>query len=185
MLQMQDTFCHNGDWYLIHCQSHKERYASQALESRLGLSSFLPEYKISSRKGIRSIPFFANYLFVQADLQHVPPSQINATPGVIRLVAFGGEPQPIPYEVIKMIYKRLDQFDQNNVSPFKPGDVVRVKQEGPLQNLEMIFVGPSTPGYRVTVLLNLLGRLKEVKLDIETLEKVSIPKNESGSAPFG
>jgi len=37
----------------------------------------------------------------------------------------------------------------------------------------MIFVGPATSSYRVTVLLNLLGRLKEVHLDIDILEKVS------------
>lgn len=161
------------NWYLIHCQPRRERYASHALESQLGLSIFLPEYKIRSRGKIRKMPFFPGYIFVQADLQQVPRSQINATPGVLRLVAFGDDPQPVPIEVIEVIDERLAQFDQANVQPFQSGDIVRVKQRGSLQDLEMIFVGPLTSSHRVTVLLNLLGRLKEVHVDIEILEKVS------------
>jgi hypothetical protein len=56
--------------------------------------------------------------------------------------------------------------------PFRSGDAVRVKHGGPLQDLEMIFVGPMTGSRRVCVLLNFLGRLKQVHLDGETLEKV-------------
>jgi len=164
-------YCSNT-WYLIHCQPRKERYASRALESQLGLCTFLPEYKTRLRGEIRTTPFFPGYLFVQADLQQVPLSRINATPGVIRLVAFGDDPQPVPLHVIEMIYERLARFDQVHLQLFQPGDIVRVKREGLLQDLEMIFLGPVTSGHRVAVLLNLLGRLKEVHLDIEVLEKV-------------
>ncbi len=169
---MKNVSSHEA-WYLIHCQPRKERYASHALESQLGLSIFLPEYKTRSRGEMRKAPFFPGYIFVQANLQQVPLSRINTTPGVVRLVAFGDDPQPVPLEVIELIDERLAQFDQVNLQPFQSGDVVRVKQKGPLQDLEMIFVGPLTSSHRVTVLLNLLGRLKEIHIDIEMLEKVS------------
>ena len=176
MFQTKDAPSGDSAWYLIHCQPRKERYAAQALEILMGLSTFLPEYKMRSRNRMRSVPFFPGYLFVQADLQQIPLSQINTTPGVNRLVAFGDDPQPVPPRVIEMISERLEQFDPLKLSSFQPGDVVQVKQEGPLQNLEMLFVGPSAPGYRVTVLLRFLGRLKEVQLDIGLLEKVYSPQ---------
>lgn len=159
-------------WYLIHCQPRKERYAAHALKSLLDLAIFLPEYKTRSRGETRTTPFFPGYIFVQADLQQVPISRINATPGVIRLVAFGDDPQPVPIEVISMIDERLSRVDQA-AQPLQPGDIVHIKQKGPLQDLEMVFVGPVTSSRRVAVLLNLLGRLKEIYVDIELLEKVS------------
>lgn len=172
VFQMEDMPHCCGAWYLIHCQPRKERYTSHALECQLGVSVFLPEYTIRSRGEVYKRPFFPGYLFIQADLQQVPPSRINSTPGVRRLVTFGNDWQPVPLNVIEMIYERLAQPNLVNLQPFQAGDRVRVKQAGPLQDLEMIFVGPSTPEHRVTVLLNLLGRNKEIYLDIDMLEKV-------------
>jgi transcriptional antiterminator RfaH len=188
VIQIKDVPCYRKAWYLIHCQPRKERYASHALESQLGLSIFLPEYKMRSQGGIRSVPWFPGYIFVHANLGEVPLSRINATPGVIRLVAFGDDPQPVPFDVIEVIRERLNRFDPGRKQIFQPGDVVRVKKDGPLQDLEMIFVGPSVSSHRVTVLLNLLGRLKEVHLDIETLERVtrsSAPEREKYAGGVG
>jgi hypothetical protein len=118
---------------------------------------------------------------VQADLQKVPLSQINASPGVLRLVTFGEDPQPIPHKVIEEIAERSKLMDTLKHEPFRPGDLVRVKHGGPLQDLEMIFMGPTTGSHRVSVLLNFLGRLKQVHLDEETLEKVSSRSFDDGS----
>jgi transcription antitermination factor NusG len=159
-------------WYVIHCQPRKEIYAADAIEKLLGFCVYIPEYKQMRHGIIKRLPLFPGYIFVQADLQKVPLSQINASPGVLGLVAFGGDPQPIPHDVIEEIVERLKHIDMLKREPFCPGDVVRVKQGGPLQDLEMIFIGPTTPSRRVCVLLSFLGRLKQVHLDEETLEKV-------------
>jgi len=74
------------------------------------------------------MPFFPGYLFVRTNLQHVSLSRINATPGVIRLVAFDDDPQPVPSDVIEMLYERLAHFDQARVQPFEAGDIVRVNK---------------------------------------------------------
>lgn len=163
----------NASWYLIHCQPRKESYAAHAIEIRLGLFIYVPEYKQRYHGSIKHLPFFPGYIFVQADLQKVSLSEINACPGVLHLVAFGGDPQPVPHTVIEEIAERLKHTDMFKNEPFCSGDAVRVKHGGPLQDLEMIFVGSMTGSSRVCVLLNLLGRLKQVHLDTELLEKVS------------
>lgn len=105
--------------------------------------------------------------FINANLQEVPKSRINACPGVLRLVEFGGDPQSVPQHVIDTIARQLNRL---NGQPFQiahnfsPGDVVQVKY-GPLQDLELVFAGSMTPGGRVHVLLELLGRLKEVQVE--------------------
>jgi transcription antitermination factor NusG len=164
--------CSKTLWYVVHCQPRKESYAAHAVESCLGLSVYIPEYKQKSHGVIKHYPLFPGYIFVQADLQKVPLSRINASPGVLGLVASGGDPQPVPNDVIEEIVVRLKHMDTLKREPFCPGDVVRVKHGGPLQDLEMVFMGPMTGSRRVCVLLSFLGRLKQVHLDGETLEKV-------------
>jgi transcriptional antiterminator RfaH len=160
-------------WYLIHCQVRKEVFAANNLRNQLGISVFLPELKVHSRKETRYVPFFPGYIFAHVDLQKAPLSHINTTLGVIRLVEFGGDPQPIPHDVIETITMQLERLNSSHCTPqnFAPGDFVRVKH-GPLQDLEMIFLGPSRPDQRAHVLLRFLGRLKEVHVDVEILEKV-------------
>jgi len=165
----------NEHWYLIHCQPRKETYAANSLNHLLKLQIFLPENQVRSRGGTKSLPFFPGYIFAHMDLQTIPRSQVNACPGVHRLVEFGGEPQTVPQYVIDTIFQQLSAADQRSVPPgypFSPGDIVQIKH-GPLQHLEMIFTGSTTPGGRVQVLLELLGRLKEVQVDINMLEKSS------------
>lgn len=163
----------NTPWYLVHCQPRKEAYAANSLRHILNLLVFLPETRIRLRSVARSSPFFPGYLFINADLRQVPKSHINACPGVLRLVEFGGDPQSVPQDVIDLISQQLNKLDGRPMLPahnFHPGDVVQVKR-GPLQNLDMIFVGSTTPGGRVQVLLELLGRLKKVQVDVDLLEK--------------
>src|SRR5436305_8490945 len=164
--------CGNASWYLIHCQPRKERYAADTMKGFLGLFVYIPEYTRKSHGTIKHFPLFPGYIFVKADLEKVPLSQINASPGVLRLVTFGEDPQPIPHHIIEEIAERSKHIDPFQNEPFRPGDVVRVKHGGPLQDLEMLFMGSTTGSRRVCVLLRFLGRLKQVHLDEETLEKV-------------
>jgi transcription antitermination factor NusG len=106
-------------------------------------------------------------------LQETSKSCINTCPGVLRLVEFGGGPQSVSQHVIDTISQQLDRLNGLPVQPahlFNPGDIVQVRH-GPLKDLEMIFIRPVTPSGRVHVLLELLGRLKEVQVDMDILEK--------------
>jgi transcriptional antiterminator RfaH len=159
-------------WYLVHCQSQREFYAASVLRTCLGLHVFLPAYDKRQRGKLQRVPFFPGYIFIRMNMYETSPSQINTSPGVVRLVDFGGGPSPVPSQVIESIASRLVDFDAHrSKTGFQPGEAVRVKQKGPLQNLEMVFVGPMTPARRVCVLLNFLGQLKEVTVDVDLLEK--------------
>ncbi|GHO60147.1 transcription termination/antitermination protein NusG [Ktedonobacter robiniae] len=158
-------------WYLVHCKSRKEHYAAYIINTCLGLDFFVPTCEIRSRGVVRNVPFFPSYFFVMMDLQKTPVSKINSSPGVLRLVEFGGEPQAVPESIISGIRERLQHIDMADLQKFHPGDVVRMKKNESWRDLEMIFLGSSSPNHRVYVLLELLGRLNKVEVNIEALEK--------------
>src|SRR5437660_5984607 len=158
-----ESICGNELWYLIHSQSRKESYAANALRHLLQLPVFLPENQIrGSHGGRKLVPFFPGYVFIYVDLQKIPKSRINTCPGVLRMVEFGDSPQSVPQYVIDTISQQLSRVNglpPSRTHTFHLGEIVQVKY-GPLQDLEMIFVGQTTPNGRVHVLLELLGRLK-------------------------
>lgn len=116
--------------------------------------------------------FFPGYVFAQIDLHKVSLNQFDAIPGFMHLVSFDGTPAPISHVIVQEIAQRLEYLEQFPYAKFTPGDLVRFKQNGPLRDLEMVFVGPTNADQRVHVLLTLLGRQKEVSVDITTLEKL-------------
>lgn len=163
----------NNFWYLVQCRSGKEHYAANALKQLLNVQVYVPESEIRSRGIIKRSPFFPGYIFINTDLRRTPKSFINACIGVLRLVEFGDSPQAVPQCVIDAIVQQLSRSNELHVQSyqsFRFGDIVQIRN-GPLQNLEMTFIGEITPGRRVRVLLELLGRMKEVQVDASILEK--------------
>lgn len=163
-------------WYLVYCLPGRETYTARSMRELLRFSVFLPEYQIRLRGTVKSVPLFPGYLFISANLQVISKSRINSCNGVIRLVEFGGFPQAVPQSIIDTLSQRLSNLPECDQYPFRrfnPGDPVQVKN-GPLQDLEMIFVSPMRSGARVRVLLQVLGRLKEVQIDEALLEQASV-----------
>jgi transcriptional antiterminator RfaH len=151
--------------------------AAGLLEQRLTAAVLLPQVRQRTRGQMRSAPLFPGYLFVELDLEHVEASAVNNTPGVIRLVAFGGVPKPVPGRVIAALQARLAELEAQGglpQHPFKEGDRVRLK-EGPLAGLEAVFVGPMRPAERVRVLLEFLGQEQEALVPVEDLEAAGGP----------
>ncbi len=165
---------HNA-WYVVHCRPHKERYAALALQEQFGLTVYVPEVMCYYQGQIQHAPLFPRYLFAQIDLHTVPPSRINATPGVTRLVTFDTTPQKIPAAVVQAIHTQVECCNEQGGLPehgFQPGDTVQFRR-GPLRGLEAIFVGPITPSRRVRILLEFMGRLNELEVDRNLLETSS------------
>ena len=151
--------------------------AAGLLETRLAAKIFLPEARQHVRGQLRRKPFFPGYLFVQLDMTQVEMQTINTTPGVIRLVSFGGSPQPVSPRVIHALQQRLQEIDDQGGLPrhrFHEGDRVRLK-DGPLAGLEAVFVGPMRPAERVRVLLEFLGQEQEALVPVADLEAASAP----------
>lgn len=164
----------NDPWYVVQCKVGREIFAANMLRNRANLLVFLPENKVCLRGNeVRTIPWFPGYFFVQVDLRKVALSNINSSPGIIHLVSFDGEPEPIPSYIVDAIYEQMAKLNDEGPRParFRPNDKVRMKG-GALQGLEMIFLGPTTPSQRVRVLLHILGCQREMKLNVDELEKI-------------
>jgi transcriptional antiterminator RfaH len=167
----------HSSWYAVHCQPRKEKQVVEALRNSLGLLTYLPEADRRCHGQVERVPFFPRYLFVYADLQAVSVSRINATPGVVHMLAFGGAPTVVPPAVIATVREQLSRLQASGGlprHPFHAGDAVRLKT-GPLGGLEGMFVGPSEPRDRVRVLLEFLGRLTEIEVEPEILEETAGP----------
>jgi len=121
------------------------------------------------------VSLFEGYFFVQHEMEGLPVSKINTMPGVIRILSVDGRLQTIFDSIIKVIQERCkaSSAQEGRVTPtFKPGDKALVKN-GPFHGLEVLFLGPTTPTFRVKVLLHLLGRPNEVMMDVDALEEVT------------
>jgi transcription antitermination factor NusG len=74
--------------------------------------------------------------------------------------------------VIEALRQQVDLLNAQGGLPehsFRPGDPVLLTR-GPLEGVAALFVGPTTPSERVRVLVQFLGSLREVDVDVETLE---------------
>jgi len=161
-------------WYAVQCRPYREWQAAAGLESYLYLTVYLPEISSRFRQQGRRVPLFPGYLFARANLQVVRLSGINSTPGVIRLVSFGGMPQPLPDAAIESIRELVDSFNTRrgpSEHSFRLGEAVRFRS-GPLQGLEAIFAGPMKPSERVRVLIEFLGQCRQAEVDPKLLEHV-------------
>jgi transcription elongation factor/antiterminator RfaH len=159
-------------WYVVHCKATREGYAATALHDLLGVTTYVPEVQRRVRGRPHQTPFFPGYLFVQTDLSLVTPSQINATPGVLRLVSFEASPQPLPGALVEKIRRHIAELNQDGGLPthnFQPGDSVRLRH-GAFQGLEALFLESTRPADRVRVLIQFLGRQRTADIDVHMLE---------------
>jgi transcription antitermination factor NusG len=150
------------------------------LQKQLGLESYLPFVQQRSRGRLEQVVFFPGYLLVYVDLDVIRQSSINATPGIIGLLDFGGGAQPIPESVVGEIRHRVAELNARGGLPvhnFALGDTLVVK-DGPLSGLEVVFAGPSTAAHRVCVFLEFMGRLSRVQLDAELLEQRTVSERQ-------
>ncbi len=104
----------------------------------------------------------------------MPVLSIHRTPGVIRLVAFDARPTQAPVSVVAALRQEVNAINDRGgltTHSFYEGQRVRITT-GPLQGLEAVFVGPMQPSRRVSVLLDFLGRLQKVQVEVTELEAV-------------
>ena len=160
-------------WYVLHTKPRRELLVASLLDRQEALSLFLPEVKQRLRGELQLAPLFPGYLFVQADLAHLPAHLLTHTPGVIGLVGSERQPLPVADEVIAHLRQRVAEVNLQGgliLHSFHEGERVRITA-GSLQGLDAVFVGPLHPATRVQVLLHFLGRQQQVEVDADLLEK--------------
>ncbi|MCF8176876.1 MAG: transcription/translation regulatory transformer protein RfaH [Sulfuritalea sp.] len=148
-------------WYVAQTKLRQEQIASDNL-ARQGYVVYLPRLKVlkrlRGRQQTQFDPLFPRYLFFQPGSLAHSIAPVRSTLGVSTIVRFGHDPAVMRPEVltgIRDFEARRNRADDQEISPFQPGERVRVA-EGPLAGLEGLISNVSQE--RVIVLMQLLGQ---------------------------
>lgn len=160
-------------WYLVQTKAKQEKIAGDNLQ-RQGYTIFLPVLqqvrRSAGRWQDRMEPLFPGYLFIQINTQQ-NVSPIRSTKGVLRLVRFGIELQPVPDAIINEIRQRVMSAESKpHRLPLKKGDRVIITA-GSFQGMEAIFQAESG-ARRVELLLEMLGRKHKVNMERDEIGPV-------------
>jgi transcription elongation factor/antiterminator RfaH len=152
-------------WYAVQTQPHAEPRAVAHLE-RQALTAFCPlavRTVRHARRVTRSrAPLFPGYLFVLLDLARDRWRSVNGTRGVIRLLAQGDTPVPVPEGVVESLRARVDGEGVIDWTPsLACGQSVRIC-DGPFADLIGRIEHLDGAG-RVRVLIELMGRAVSVE----------------------
>ena len=164
-------------WYVAQtCSRHEKRIADQL--QRRGIEHFLPLYEKVSKWKDRSarvqLPLFAGYIFL-----HIPfRERLRAleVSGVVRLVAFGPTPVPVPDNEIEALRNGLDNHLRVEPHPFLTvGRRVRVNS-GPLAGLQGILLRRKG-ALRFVLSLEMIQRSVIADMDIADIEPILQPQS--------
>lgn len=132
--------CWQRPWFAVQVMSLHEKKVAAMLAYK-GYEQFLPVQRVTSKWSDRTKtlerPLFPNYVFCRMD--HGAARPVLATPGVVRIVGFGGKPYPVRDEEM-MAIQRLVSAGCEAVAIAQPkiGERVRVS-EGPLKGITGIL----------------------------------------------
>ena len=154
-------------WYALTVKHQHEFPARIALRFK-GHETLLPTYRArrewSDRIVERELPLFSGYVFCR--FPHRDRAKVLDTPGVGRIVGFGGNHTPVSDEEIAAIQTIMaSKVAAHPWSYLKVGDRVRVAR-GPLRGLEGTLV-VENDGARLVVSVELLGRSIAVRMDAD------------------
>ena len=171
----------NGsEWFALQVKSRTEYQVANILRAK-GYEDFLPARNAKKKGSSTQVPLFPGYVFCRMNLH--AHGLVVTTPGVIRIVGFGGRPVPIDPDEIHSIQLIVKSGVPTCVlRGLHPGDRVCIT-EGPLQGA--IGVLTSIRGQRrFVVSLEMMMRTVTVEVNpewIDTLEPLP-PRSHLGSS---
>ena len=159
-----------SNWYALRSKPRKENVVWRQVLA-LGYETYYPRLRVHpvNPRSRKLQPYFPGYLFVYADIEAVGLSTFQWMPHTIGLVSFGGDPAPVPENLIHAVRKRVEEINAAGGEVFdglKPGDVVRIS-DGPFRGFEAIFDARLPGSERVRVLLELLGSRRQVPIELK------------------
>jgi transcriptional antiterminator RfaH len=160
-------------WYVLQCVTRKELQTATFLEQYRQIMVYFPQI-VQRSKQQQTAPLFPGYLFVQLDIQSGNWAAINTTPGAVRLLGCDDMALPIPDSVVAAIQAQVQHYNSQGgfiERRFEPGDHIRLC-DGPFRGLEGVFLENSKPGERVRILIQLMGQLNRVDVEVDQLELV-------------
>jgi transcription antitermination factor NusG len=152
-------------WYGVRTRSNQEKLVAAILDSK-GYEQYLPLYRRRRRWSDRvvttEVPLFPGYVFCRFDIQRRLP--VISTLGVVSIIGFGNDPEPIPDREIEAIERVLRSGAGAEPHPFlRVGQRVRVSQ-GALKDVEGILIRKKSD-LRLVVSVSILQRSVSVEID--------------------
>lgn len=171
---MSDAEPNKPRWYCVRTQTKREHIAAGHLRELGGIEVFCPriKYRKATRRGkIWWLePLFPGYLLAKFDLMEMERA-VTFCQGVRGLVRFGSETPDVPGDFVASLIRQVQQQSPDNeelitVSPsINVGDEVEVAT-GPFQGMKGTIRSVAPAQERVKVLLEFLGQIQPVDLDI-------------------
>lgn len=159
-------------WFAIQTRSRHEKLVRSQLELR-NVEHFLPTMRRLSqwtdRKKEIEVPLFSGYCFARFSLADQLP--VLQSQGVVRVVCFGGQPEPIPDEEIESL-RTLTSNSSNYVCHPYLRDGMRVEViRGPLQGVKGRLVREARL-CRLVLSISLLQRAVAIEIDAASVAPV-------------
>jgi len=154
-----------GSWFAIQVVSRMEMKVAMGLEQK-GYRHFVPtcrsSYKSSTQNKTVELPLFPGYVFCR--IEGNVSGLVLSTPGVLRVVSFGGKPAPIASEELENIRRVvLSGMGTSPCNFLRVGQRVRVI-DGILAGLSGILV--QTKSQR-RVVISVETVMKSMSVDID------------------
>jgi transcription antitermination factor NusG len=156
-------------WYALTVKNQHEKAVRSALEFK-GFEAFSPVYKErrqwSDRVKQSERPLFSGYVFCRFAFEQ--RIHVLDTPGVGRIVGFGGKASEIPEEQIAAIQTVAGSKLALRPWPFlRAGDRVRIER-GPLRGIEGVLIREKD-SLRLVIGIEMLQRAIAVELEPEMI----------------
>jgi len=119
---------HAGGWYVVQVMPQRERVVNSLLEFK-GYQSFAPTYGLrrhwSDRAKKLEVPLFPGYVFFRSPGTRVS-SLVCSTPGVVRILSFGGRASMVPDSEIDAVQRLTTLGKPQPAEQFIEGQRVEV-----------------------------------------------------------
>jgi transcriptional antiterminator RfaH len=162
-----------NQWFAIYVKPQNEKSVAAALRAK-GYEGFLPTYRdkqsrLSKKHQEIEVPLFPSYVFCRLSLETFGP--IVTTPGVIRIVGFGGRPFPVDPLEISSIQAIISSKLEPTPCPYLlVGRPIEIKG-GPLSGVAGLITRIGNKA-RLTVSIHLLQRSVAVELESSMVQPV-------------
>lgn len=156
-------------WYVAQTRPRQE---STALDNLLaqGFNAYLPMYKTYKQQKTGCEPMFPRYIFLQPASPRQSLSTVRSTRGISHLIRFGLTIASLDAGVLKAIQEfeqKRNETPVDQLARLCPGRRVRIR-DTPLDGLEGLVHSVSSK--RVTLLLEILGQQRELRISPDKLE---------------
>lgn len=165
-------------WFALQTRPRNEKRVEFLLTQK-GYECFLPTYKQQRRWSYRMVevvlPLFPMYIFCRFD--EMACGKAILTPGVIRIVGFGGHPTEVPIKEIEALQLLNGSDLLREPWAYLPNGTLIQVETGPLAGVQGVLCSVGDRRHLV-VSINLLQRSVAVHLDDDTMLSVVEVKKE-------